>query len=228
MPQPPLQPTITRCAGEEIHLLPQGLAHWPAQATLLVADLHLGKTATFRRAGIPVPEGGMDDDLARLSALCAQTKATSLIILGDFFHAPAGRTPAIMDRARQWLDTHPDLKITLIMGNHDISAGRPPADWNIEIHNQDLKIGPFTMIHQATGTEKHFTFSGHIHPAIRIKSKNSRNSMRVPCFWQSKTGLILPSYGSFTGTHTITPSKNDQIWAILGPEIAPIPSALWR
>jgi DNA ligase-associated metallophosphoesterase len=189
----------------------------------------LGKTATFRRAGIPVPEGGMDEDLARLSSLCALSKATSLIILGDFFHAPAGRTPAILNRGKQWIDAHPHLKITLIMGNHDVSAGRPPADWNIEVHNEDLKIGPFTMIHEATGSEKNFTFSGHIHPAIRIKSKSSprSSSMRVPCFWQSKGGLVLPSFGSFTGTHTIKPAKTDHVWGIVSTEIAPIPPALW-
>jgi uncharacterized protein len=41
----------------DIVLLPGRAAWMPATRTLLVADLHLGKAATFRHAGIPVPEG---------------------------------------------------------------------------------------------------------------------------------------------------------------------------
>ena len=51
----------------EIVLLPGRAAVLPASATLLVADLHLGKAATFRKAGIPVPEGSAQRDLARLA-----------------------------------------------------------------------------------------------------------------------------------------------------------------
>jgi metallophosphoesterase superfamily enzyme len=51
----------------DILLLPGRAAFLPASATLLVADLHLGKAATFRQAGIPVPEGSAQADLARLT-----------------------------------------------------------------------------------------------------------------------------------------------------------------
>ena len=41
-------------AGEPVHLLAQHALWWPAQGTLFIADLHLGKAATFRARGIPV------------------------------------------------------------------------------------------------------------------------------------------------------------------------------
>jgi len=63
-----------------------------ATATLLVADLHLGKAATFRSQGIPVPEGSAQKDLARLALLVAATRARRLIVLGDLFHAKSGCT----------------------------------------------------------------------------------------------------------------------------------------
>ena len=44
------------CAGERLVLLPEKAVFWPSEKTLIVADLHLGKTAAFRAAGIGVPE----------------------------------------------------------------------------------------------------------------------------------------------------------------------------
>ena len=41
--------------GEVFRLLPGGAALWERTATLLVADLHVGKDATFRAAGLPLP-----------------------------------------------------------------------------------------------------------------------------------------------------------------------------
>jgi len=45
---------VTTVRGEELLLLPQRALWWPAQKTLLVADLHFGKAATLRAHGIPV------------------------------------------------------------------------------------------------------------------------------------------------------------------------------
>ncbi|NUR18637.1 MAG: DEAD/DEAH box helicase, partial [Gemmatimonadaceae bacterium] len=52
--------------GEELVLLPERAAYWPARTTLLVADAHFGKAATFRAAAIPVPAGTTDATLGRL------------------------------------------------------------------------------------------------------------------------------------------------------------------
>ena len=44
-------------AGERLVLLPEKAAFWPRTRALFVADFHLGKAATFRSAGIPLPPG---------------------------------------------------------------------------------------------------------------------------------------------------------------------------
>lgn len=223
MKSDPTNAVRTPCAGEELLLLPQGVVFWPAERILFVADLHLGKTATFRRAGLAVPEGGMDADLTKLTDLCAATGARELVVLGDFFHAPAGRTRAMLDRCSRWIAAMRPLEICLIMGNHDRSAGRPPADWKIAIHDTSLERGPFTLIHEATGEESGFALSGHLHPSLRLRG----GGQRVPCFWQSARGLVLPAFGSFTGTHGIRPETDDRVWGISDAHVIEIPSALW-
>ncbi|MFL5519615.1 MAG: DEAD/DEAH box helicase, partial [Gemmatimonadales bacterium] len=90
-------------AGEHVALLAERALWWPARRTLVVADVHLGKAATFRAAGIPIPSGSTGDDLARLDRALARTGATALVILGDLFHARVGReAPGTVSQVGGW------------------------------------------------------------------------------------------------------------------------------
>jgi uncharacterized protein len=42
-------------AGEDVLLLPERALFWPRACALVVADVHWGKAASFRAAGIPIP-----------------------------------------------------------------------------------------------------------------------------------------------------------------------------
>ena len=86
---------IATLAGESVELHAERAMHWPRARTLFVADVHLGKAAAFRAGGVAIPRGATANDLARLTALIERTRATRLVILGDFLHAAAGRVPAL-------------------------------------------------------------------------------------------------------------------------------------
>ena len=60
-------------AGETLLLFPERAALLAQTQTLLVADPHFGKAATFRSSGIPVPGGTTADALERLDALLRRT-----------------------------------------------------------------------------------------------------------------------------------------------------------
>ena len=83
--------------GADVVLLPGRAALVAASRTLLVSDLHLGKAAAFRHAGIPVPEGSAQRDLARLETLVERHRVRRLLILGDLFHARSGCTDAVRE-----------------------------------------------------------------------------------------------------------------------------------
>jgi len=65
--------------GSAWRALPQRAALWLDRCWLLVADLHFGKSATFRARGVPVPAGTTQADLARLTALIEATRARRLV-----------------------------------------------------------------------------------------------------------------------------------------------------
>ena len=96
---------VTQVAGEEICLLPHRAAFWPARDTLLLADLHFGKDAAFRSAGIPLPRGGTTASLDRLSILIRTVAAKRLLVLGDFFHSEKGRDRDTLSLLSSWRNT---------------------------------------------------------------------------------------------------------------------------
>ena len=55
-------------AGEPVWLLPERAVFWPQGGTLVTADLHWGKAATFRSAGVPIPGGATGDGTTGLAS----------------------------------------------------------------------------------------------------------------------------------------------------------------
>ena len=89
-------------AGVALHLLPERAVWWPQGRTLFIADLHMGKGATYRALGQPVSGGTTQENLDRLSALIKKYLPQQVIFLGDFLHAAAARTASVMAAMAQW------------------------------------------------------------------------------------------------------------------------------
>lgn len=185
-------------AGERLLLLPDRAIFWPAQRMLFVADLHLGKAATFRALGQPVPGGTTAQNLARLDGMIDGLGVTHLVLLGDFLHAAQARTPTLLAALDAWRARHADLACTLVRGNHDSRAGDPPASLGIEIVDEPWPIGPFACCHHPQRHATHFVLSGHVHPVCSLHGIG-RDSVRLPCFVQEGAQAVLPAFGEFTG-----------------------------
>lgn len=200
------------CAGELLRLLPDKAVYWPAASTLVLADLHLGKPATFRAAGIPVPESTTLADLARLQDLIRTLRPRRLMILGDLFHARAGLQREMLDAVDQWREKNPGLEIILVSGNHDRRAGKPPANWDFEVVSR-WSEGPFLFVHEPVEKKSAYVLAGHIHPALVMRDKFGP-ALRAACFCFGERRAILPAFGSFTGMCNIQPARGERIFLI--------------
>jgi metallophosphoesterase superfamily enzyme len=140
-------------ADEALDARADGSLAWARTRTAFIADIHLGKAATFRRFGIPVPERA-SDDLARLDTLIDEARPERLVILGDLFHAKLGLTPHVMDAMHAWRARHTQLEIILIRGNHDRSAGDPAPSLGITPHNAPYDMAPFALLHEPEQAER--------------------------------------------------------------------------
>lgn len=220
-------------AGTELELRPERAVWWPERKAVMVADPHFGKTAVFRAAGLPLPEGETAADLERMGRLLDATGAERLWILGDFFHGRAGREAAGVAAAlARWREGRPGLEILLLEGNHDRGAGPPPEEWRVERGGVERREGPFRLRHfppeagEAGG--EGFLVCGHLHPAVSLREPGGAR-WRAPCFLLAAAGhLVLPAFGSFTGTARVRPQSGDRVWAVTAESVVEVPSRLCR
>ena len=210
-------------AGERLLLLPERAISWPAAGVLFVADLHLGKAATFRALGQPVPGGTTQQNLARLDRLITRHAPREIVFLGDFLHAAEARTPALLAGVSDWRERHPALACTLVRGNHDSRAGDPPPALRFEIVDEPHRIGPFAACHHPQRHPTHFVLAGHLHPACRLYGRG-RDSLRMPCFVQEEGQLILPAFGEFTGGRYMEPLPGRRFYGIGGDAVWALPN----
>lgn len=205
----------------DVVLLPGRAALLTSSRTLLVADLHLGKAATFRRAGIPVPEGTAQRDLARLERLVADHAARRVVILGDLFHAHRGATPLVFDEFAAARSRIAAAEVVLVIGNHDRSVGSLPGRLGIDACVPVLDEPPFSFVHEpppaaaevraAPPAAGRFTFAGHLHPTVTLRSPGG-DRLRERCFAAEPSLLVLPAFGSFTGGHAVRPAGGSRLW----------------
>ncbi|MEO5561871.1 MAG: ligase-associated DNA damage response endonuclease PdeM [Chitinophagaceae bacterium] len=195
---------------------------WEDQRTLIVADVHAGKTGHFRKSGINIPQSVYKDDMHRLLAEILFFKAEKLIIVGDLTHSIANRE---MDLFRKWRKDFPALEVHLAKGNHDILDNKWYEEADIVVHNEPLIVNGFSFIHDITRSKEFsssdpFIFSGHVHPIISMRGRG-KQSLHFPCFYFAKQYCILPAFSRFTGGYKIEPRKGEDVFALAEKEILP-------
>ena len=200
MSQPLYQPEITetpilRFAGHIFQPLPSGALYWHGQQTLLVADLHLEKMSSFARRGQMLPPYDTGLTLKRLDADLRTTGAQRLVALGDSFHRDEGTT-TLNDADRARIDTMTDLAEWFwLSGNHD---PKPHALGGQCLPH--LELNGLTLTHEPRRGAVNLV-AGHLHPAAHIYLEG--RATRRPCFVHDNRLLILPAYGSSTGSINI-------------------------
>jgi DNA ligase-associated metallophosphoesterase len=170
-----------------------GAIYWPAQATLLVADLHLEKGSAYAARGTMLPPYDTRQTLMRLAEAIDRYEPERVVALGDSFQdGGAGERMTAQDlealhllqEGRDWV---------WIAGNHDahIAArlgGRVCSE---------LRLAGLTLRHQpAPGSVTH-EIAGHMHPAARLSMYGY--SIRRPCFVGNGRRIVMPAFGAFTG-----------------------------
>lgn len=208
-------------AGERLTLHPERAIYWHARRTLLVSDVHFGKGAVFRRAGIAVPSGDTDDDLRRLDALFAELRPARLAILGDLVHGAATARSAWVDEVRTWRQRHADIAMVLIAGNHDRHFD--VASLGIDVKPNRLAVPPFVFSHHPHAHAEGYVLAGHVHPGVVVRDGWRKH--RLPAFVFDREVGMLPAFGTLTGLHEMTRMPGRQVFAVTPAGVIPAMAA---
>lgn len=196
-------------------LSPERCIFWEDEKTLILSDLHFGKSGHFRKSGIAVPQTIFKEDLQRLFSQIQHFKPSNILIVGDLFHSTANKE---MDLFLKWRRDLSAIKFSLVKGNHDILKKKFYEEADITVENSRSIIGEFCFVHDIESRceedEGYFTFSGHVHPGITIHG-SSRQSLSFPCFYFRKDHAILPAFSKFTGTAKLRRIAGDRVFAIV-------------
>jgi uncharacterized protein len=201
---------------QTLWLSPACCIFWEEESALILSDLHFGKSGHFRKSGIGIPQNIFKEDLQKLFAQIQFFKPRVLLIAGDMFHSSANKE---MDFFIKWRNDFAQVQFKLMRGNHDILSAKFYKEANIDVVEDKLLIKDFCFTHDIESScndEKndHFTFSGHMHPGIKMNGPGNQ-SLMLPCFYFSKKYAILPAFSAFTGLAKIKPIASDHVFVLL-------------
>jgi DNA ligase-associated metallophosphoesterase len=191
-----------------LQLLPEKVIYLPEYNWLLLADLHVGKAAHFRRQGIALSDGSLAADLTRLSELQQRLQPAAVVVLGDLFHATANAEWA--DFAA-WLEAQP-APMVLVAGNHDRFFMKKMPATQLRLERGTLAAGRLRLSHapEVAGENDGLNICGHLHPGLQLQGRAGMR-LRLPCFWLRPQQLVLPAFGGLTGLSLIRPAKGDRV-----------------
>ncbi len=188
------EPVLLTFAGHSFEPLASGALWWAAERTLLVADLHLEKLSSYAKRGSLLPPYDTGLTLKRLEADIARTGAEEVVALGDSFHRDEGTTTLLPSDRLRLVTLLGKARWTWIKGNHD------PAPHSLGgVCVPVLERAGVTLTHEPRPGSG--LIAGHLHPAAHV-AINGR-SVRRPCFVHDGRIMVMPAYGSATGSINI-------------------------
>lgn len=188
---------------------------WPSHKTLILSDLHLGKSAHFRKHGIPIPLEIQTKDLNNLKSTIQLYNPEKILIVGDLFHAGINKD---LEEFFHLTQEFKELEWILIRGNHDRVASKKIHDLGIHSIFTELQMEGILFTHEMKNEIDIPQISGHFHCGVEIKMPN-RSRLRLPAFLINDKHLLLPAFSEFTGLDTRIPLKAKEIYAVHENEI---------
>ncbi len=179
--------------GERLVALGAGALLWPAQSTLIVADLHFEKGSHFAEKGVFLPPYDTRSTMKRLAKIMKDYRPETVISLGDAFHDGGAEARMAGDDACVLEALVVSTKWIWILGNHDPAPPRRFAG-GVE---RCLRFRRLLFRHEPELTPETGEIAGHLHPVARVRAES--RLIRRRCFATDGERLVMPAFGAYAG-----------------------------
>jgi len=177
--------------GETLLLDKSGVAVWPAERTLIFADLHFEKGSAYARRGALLPPYDTRSTIKRMDEVIGRHKPSRVIALGDSFHDGDAAARLDGEECEMLARLAAGADWIWVEGNHD---PKPPA-WIGGRVAAGVALGGLVFRHLPSGQAGEV--AGHLHPATTVKRNGM--SVRRRCFVSNGVRLLLPAFGAYAG-----------------------------
>jgi DNA ligase-associated metallophosphoesterase len=198
----------------------QRAVFWGQASSLILADIHLGKAAYFRRNGIAIPSGVAAGDLKRLTELICHYSPRQVIFVGDLIHAGTNtEVEAFCALIKKFTET----KFILVRGNHDRIPSGQLSRLGLDTITTTLETEGLLFSHEPSAAQSLPVICGHIHPGIRIRLPDKK-TLALPCYVVSESQLLLPAFSLFTGLSIHAPLEDSVCYAFHETDFFTLPA----
>jgi DNA ligase-associated metallophosphoesterase len=179
--------------GAEVVCRPAGSLWLEAQATIVVADLHLEKGSAFAARGQMLPPYDTGDTLERLEAEIESLDPKGIVFLGDSFHDGGGEGRLGSADLMRLTALARGRSLVWIIGNHDRDG---PRNLPGEVLSS-LTVDGLLLTHEPGAGPARGELAGHLHPCAKVAGVGG--SVRRRCFVTDGERMILPAFGAYAG-----------------------------
>jgi len=179
--------------GETLLLDRSGAAVWPAEKTLVFADLHFEKGSAYAKRGSLLPPYDTRTTIKRMGEVIGRHKPLRVIALGDSFHDGEAADRLDREECEMLARLAAGTEWIWVEGNHD---PKPPA-WIGGRVAAEIALGGLVFRHVPGGGTQAGEVAGHLHPATVVRRNGM--SVRRRCFVSDGARLLLPAFGAYAG-----------------------------
>jgi len=183
-----------------------GALWWPELETLVVADLHLEKGASYARRGAFLPPYDSRATLRRLADVMARLQPARMVLLGDSFHDVEVMRHLPEEERAMLVRLQENCVWIWVTGNHDPQiCDRLGGEVRTE-----FVLGDLTFRHEPGPVDVVGEVAGHLHPAARIVRHG--RSLRRRCLVGNGDRIVLPAFGAYTGGLNVRDTAFDAVF----------------
>lgn len=186
---------------QTIRLLLEKAIFIPKDKILVIADLHLGKAAHFRKSGLALPLISEQADYQLLNQMLIDYQPEKVWFLGDLFHSEKNNS---WDVFINLIQQYSNIQFSLIKGNHDIINMDFYAASQIKVYAHGIQYHDLLFTHEPLSVipEGVINIAGHIHPGYSVRGMG-KQKITLPCFYKRSNSFLLPAFGYLTGLYIL-------------------------
>ena len=182
----------------------------PSTATLVVADLHVGRGEA---SNVTLPLGEREDLVDRLRTLVDETDPDRVVFGGDVLH----RFDRVTERARETIDAlvatcrDTDARPVFVRGNHDTTLDSITGDIQAGVL---VDTDPRTVVchgHDLPTLDADRYLIGHDHPAITIEGTRHPCFLTAPDAYDGTDVLMLPAFSRLAAGVTVNDARGGDL-----------------